>query len=124
MTALRRRMLEDLQRRGLAPRTQQGSLEAVNHLAQHDRRAPEQSSAEAIRQYWLSFLNDKRVAERIFRIHLDGIRFFYEITLKRPWPVCTLIRPRHRQKLPVVLSPQEVRSLLTSVVNPQAGMGL
>jgi hypothetical protein len=33
MTALRRRRLEDLQLRGLAPRTQQCSLEAVKHLA-------------------------------------------------------------------------------------------
>jgi len=124
MTALRRRMLEDRQLRGLAPRTQQGSLDAVKHLAQHDRRAPDQISEEEIWQYFLYLLNDKRVAESIFRIHFYGIRFFYEITLKRPWPVCTLIRPRHRQKLPVGLSPQEVRSLLTSVVNPQAGMGL
>src|SRR5262249_27834275 len=36
----------------------------------------------------------------------------------------TLIRPRHRQTLPVVVSPQAVRSLLASVVNPTAGMCL
>jgi hypothetical protein len=34
MTALRRRMLEDLQLRGLAPRTQQCYLEAVKYLAE------------------------------------------------------------------------------------------
>ena len=58
------------------------------------------------------------------RIHLYGIRFFYEITLQRPWPVLTLTRPRHSRKLPVVLSPQEVRSLLALVVNPKAAMCL
>jgi integrase/recombinase XerD len=42
MTTLRRRMLEDLQLRGLAPKTQQGYLEAVKHLAQYYRRAPDQ----------------------------------------------------------------------------------
>jgi hypothetical protein len=35
MTALRRRMLEDLQLRGLAPRTQPCYLEAVKHRTQH-----------------------------------------------------------------------------------------
>jgi hypothetical protein len=40
MTALRRRMREDLQLRGLAPKTQQCSLEAVKHLAQDYQRAP------------------------------------------------------------------------------------
>jgi integrase/recombinase XerD len=124
MTALRHRMLEDLQLRGLAPRTQQCYMEAVKHLSQHDRRAPDQINEEEIRQYFLYLLNEKRVAESTFRIHLYGIRFCYEITLQRLWPVLTLIRPRHSQKLPVVLSPQEVRSLLASVVNLKAGMCL
>ncbi len=63
MTALRRRLLEDLQLRGLAPRTQQGSLEAVKHLAQHDRRAPDHMSEEELRHYFLYLLNEKQVAE-------------------------------------------------------------
>jgi Phage integrase, N-terminal SAM-like domain len=63
MTALRRRMREDLQLRGLAPKTQQCSLEAVKHLAHYYRRAPDQISAEEIRQYFLSLINEQKVAE-------------------------------------------------------------
>ena len=96
MTALRRRMLADLQLRGLAPKTQPCSLDAVTHLAQHDRRAPDQISAGGIRQYFLSLINARQVAERTLRLHLYGIRFFYERTLQRPWPVFELIRPRPR----------------------------
>jgi integrase/recombinase XerD len=124
MTALRRRMREDLQLRGLAPKTQQCYLEAVKHLAQYYRRAPDQISAEEIRQYFLYLINEKKVAESTLRIHLYGIRFFYERTLQRPWPVFALIRPRHRQTLPVVLSPQEVRSLLALVERSTARMCL
>jgi integrase/recombinase XerD len=64
MTPLRRRMLEDLQLRGLAPRPQPCYLDAVKHLAQHYRRAPDHISEEALRQYFLSLLNEKQVAER------------------------------------------------------------
>jgi site-specific recombinase XerD len=117
-------MLEDLQLRGLAPRTQQCYIEAVKHLSRHYRRAPDQITEEEIRQYFLYLLHEKKVAESTFRIHLYGIRFFYEITRQRPWPVLTLIRPRHSRKLPVVLSPQEVRSLLALIVNAKAGMCL
>jgi integrase/recombinase XerD len=124
MTALRRRMLEDLQLRGLSPRTQQCYLEAVKHLAQHYRRAPDHISEAELRQYFLYLLNEKQVAESTFRIHLYGIRFFYERTLQRPWPVFELTRPRPRQKLPVVLSPQEVRSLLALVQRSKARMCL
>ena len=124
MTALRRRLLEDLQRRGLAPSTQQCDLDAVKHLAQHDRRAPDHMSEAELRQYFLSLLNEKQVAESTFRIHLYGIRFFYACTLQRPWPVFERIHPRHRQQLPVVLSPQEGRALLAWVQRSKARMCL
>ena len=102
MTTLRRRRLEDLQLRGLAPKTQQGYLDAVRQLVHHDRRAPDQRSEEELRQSFLFLLNEKQVAERTFRIHLYGITFFYERTRQRPWPVLALVRPRKSQKLPVV----------------------
>jgi integrase/recombinase XerD len=70
MTALRHRLREDLQLRGLAPRTQPCYIEAVKHLSQHYRRAPDQITEEEIRQYFLYRLNEKKVAERTFRIHL------------------------------------------------------
>jgi integrase/recombinase XerD len=124
MTTLRRRLLEDLQRRGLAPRTQQCYVEAVKHLTQYYRRAPDQISEDELRQYFLFLINDKKVAESTFRIHLYGIRFFYERTLQRPWPVFDLVRPRPPQKLPVVLSRQEVRSRLALVEHPKAQMCL
>jgi integrase/recombinase XerD len=124
MTTLRRRMLEDLQLRGLAPKTQQCYLDAVRQLAYHYRRPPDQLSDEELRQYFLFLRHEKKVAESTFRIHLYGIRFFYERTLKRPWPVFDLVRPRALQKLPVVLSQREVRFLLALVANPTARMCL
>jgi integrase/recombinase XerD len=124
MTTLRRRMLEDLQLRGLAPKTQQCYVAAVRQLAHYYRRPPDQLNDEELRQYFLFLRNEKKVAESTFRIHLYGIRFFYERTLTRPWPVFDLVRPRNPQKLPVVLSPQEVRDLLAWVKNPTAQMCL
>ena len=70
MTALRRRILEDLQLRALSPRTQQCYLDAVKHLAQYYRRAPDQIRAEESRQYSLSLINEKTVAASTLRIHL------------------------------------------------------
>jgi hypothetical protein len=64
MTTRRRRMLEDLPLRGLAPRTQPCYLDAVTHLAQHDRLAPDHISAAELRQYCLSWLHEQQVAER------------------------------------------------------------
>jgi integrase/recombinase XerD len=124
MTTLRRRMLADLQLRGLAPRTQPCDVDAVKPLTPHDRRAPDQISEDELRQSFLFLINAKKVAESTFRIHLYGIRFFYERTLQRRWPVFDLVRPRNIQKLPVVLSLREVRFLLAWVERPKARMCL
>jgi integrase/recombinase XerD len=117
-------MLEDRQLRGLPPKTPQCYLAAVRQLAHYYRRPPDQLSDEELRQYFLYLRNEKKVAESTFRIHLYGIRFFYERTLTRPWPVFDLVRPRYPQTLPVVLSPQEVRDLLAWVKHPTAQMCL
>ncbi len=124
LTTLRRRMREDLQRRGLAPNTPPCSVAAVHHLAPYYRRPPDQLSEAALRQSFLSWLNAQTVAERSCRIHLYGIRFFAELTRKRPWPVFDRVRPRHLQKLPVVFSLREGRDLLAVVKHPTARMCL
>jgi hypothetical protein len=113
-------MLEDLQLRGLAPKTQPCDLDAVKPLAHHDRRAPGQISAAELRQYFLYLSNATQVAESTLRLHLYGIRFLYERTLQRPWPVFELMRPRKRHKLTVVLSVQAVRHVLGLVHNRKA----
>ena len=61
MTPLRQRMIETMQLRGLAPRTQESYLAAVRQLAVHYGRSPDQLSDEELRQYFLYLRNDKRV---------------------------------------------------------------
>ena len=124
MTALRHRRREDLPRRGLAPRTPPCSSEAVTPLSRHYRRAPDQITAEESRQAFLALLTEPQGAERPVRLPLEGLRLVSEITRQRPWPVRTRIRPRHRRNLPVVLRPQDVRSLVALVVHATAGMCL
>jgi Phage integrase, N-terminal SAM-like domain len=112
MTARRRRLREDLPLRGLSPRAQPCYLEAVRPLAQHDRRAPAPISAGGIRPDSRDLIHERQVGARTWRIHLDGLRFFTEHTRQRPGPVFERSRPRPRQKLPVGLRAQAVRSLL------------
>jgi integrase/recombinase XerD len=50
---LRQRMLEDMQLRGLASRTQQSYLHAVQQLALHYGKSPELLTDEDLRQYFL-----------------------------------------------------------------------
>ena len=108
MTPLRQRMLEDMQLRGLAERTQEAYLSAVQHLALHYGKSPDLITEEELRQYFLFRCNEKHLAPNTTNVALNGIKFFYTYTLKRPWPLRDLLRPPIPKKLPVVLAPEEV----------------
>ena len=118
MTPLRQRMLEDMQLRGLSARTQEAYTRAVSQLAQHYQRSPDQLGDEELRQYFLYLTNVKKQARPTTTIALCGIKFFYEQTLKQPWPTLRFVRAPHEHKLPVVLSRAEVRHILSLVRIP------
>lgn len=115
MTELRQRMLEDMQLRGLAPKTQTSYLRAVRQLAQYYSKPPDQITEEEIRDYFLYLKNEKKASRSACTVALCGIKFFYEHTLQRTWPIFDLVRPAKETKLPVVLSRDEVRHILNQV---------
>ena len=115
MTYLRERMLVDMQLRGLAPKTQEAYLRAVRQLAEHYHKSPDQISEEELRNYFLYLKNEKKASRSACTIALCGLKFFYEQSLQKQWPVWDLVRPPKSQKLPVVLSQGEVRQVLNQV---------
>ena len=112
MTPLRQRMIEDLQLHGLSERTQEMYVRAVRQLADHDHPSPDQITEEELRDYFLSLKNVKHSSRAASTIALCGITFFYEQTRKREWTTLRFVRPPREQKLPVLLSPEEVRLIL------------
>ncbi len=118
MTPLRQRMIEDMQLRGFAARTQESYATAVRQLAEHYHTRPDRLTEEDLRRYFLFLANEKKVARATATIALCGIKFFYEHTLQRAWTTLRFIRPPREKKLPVVLSRDEVRRILTEVRIP------
>lgn len=115
MTPLRQRMIEDMQLRGLAPLTQRAYLRAVGDLARYYDKSPDCITEEELRQYFLYLHNQKHVSRSTATVILCGIKFFVEHTLRQPWPILDLIRPRPSHTLPVVLSADEVWQILCQV---------
>jgi integrase/recombinase XerD len=112
MTHLRKRMIEDMQLRGLSERTQAAYVHAVSQLAKHYNKSPDQITEEELRQYFLHLKNVKRASCSTYTVALCGIRFFFQNTIHREWPTLELVRPRQEKKLPVVLSVAEVVRVL------------
>jgi len=118
MTPLRQRMIEDMQLRGFSARTQECYVAAVRQLAAHFHTRPDRLSEEDLRQYFLYLANEKKVARATATIALCGIKFFYEHTLQQHWTTLRFVRPPREKKLPVVLSRDEVRRILSDVRIP------
>jgi integrase/recombinase XerD len=118
MTQLRRRMIEDMQLHGFSEKTQHCYAAAVKGLARHFHRSPDRISEEEIREFFLHLVNERKAAGSTLRVYLYGIKFFYQTTLRREWPVLDVIRSKKREKLPVVLSRKQVRQILSLVRRP------
>ncbi len=118
MTPLRQRMIEDMQINGLSASTQDLYVRAVHQLAEHFHRSPDLLSEEDLRQYFLYLANKKKIARSTATIALCGIKFLFDHTLRRQWPTLRFVRPRFEKKLPVVLSCEEVRQILSHVRVP------
>ena len=62
MTPLRQRMIEDMQLRNLTPETQRNYVHHVAGFAKYFGRSPEELDLEAVRQYQLYLLNERKLS--------------------------------------------------------------
>jgi integrase/recombinase XerD len=113
MTPLRQRMLEELQRRNYSSRTIRLYLRHVAEFAKHFHRSPDQLGAEDIRQYQLFLIQEKKLAWSSYNQIVCALRFFYAKTLKRAFLLEDIPFPRKEQRLPLILSQEEVARILT-----------
>jgi site-specific recombinase XerD len=112
MTELRTRMDNDMLVRGMAERTRETDLGAVARLARHYHRPPDGLSPAEVQAYLVHMLREEHLAWSTCTIAVHAFRFLYHTTLGRPALTFTIPGPKHRQTLPEILSPAEVRRLL------------
>jgi site-specific recombinase XerD len=112
VTPLRQRMIDDMVVRNLAVNTQECYLQQVRLFAQYFGKSPDQLGPEQIRTYQLYLAQEKQAAVGTRIIAVSALRFLYKVTLRREWAVELIPTPKKPQKLPIILSPAEVLSLL------------
>jgi site-specific recombinase XerD len=112
-------MLEELQRRNYSQATTRSYIFAVKQFAEYFGKSPEKLGAEEIRRYQLYLLNEKKYAPGTVEIRMSALRFLYKKTLKRrDLGFDDLVYPKRPQRLPVVLSPEEVTRLIEATPHP------
>jgi site-specific recombinase XerD len=90
----------------------------VRQLSQFFGKSPETITPEELRRYFLHLKTEKKVARQTATQALCAIKLFWEKTARLTWPQeVELVRANPQFKLPVVLSAEEVRSVLKLVIS-------
>lgn len=117
MSELRDRMIRDMQLRRLSDRTQESYLFGVRDLAKHFMRPPDQLTDREVQDYILHMLNERHLAWSTVNTYVSGMKFFYGTTLGRT-ATCLAIPPRKtEQRLPEILSAEELKRLFSVTTN-------
>ena len=111
MSPLRRRMIEDMSMRRLAPKTQKDYIQVIKNLAVFIGRSPDTASFEDIRRFQLQ-VGASGVGAGAINRNVSALRFFFRVTLKRYAIVEHTHLIHEPRKLPFVLNPEEVVRLL------------
>jgi integrase/recombinase XerD len=116
MTRLRKRMLEELQRRNYSPNTIRPYLYAVEDFSRYFGKSPDKLGQEHLRQYQLHLLNDCKLTVETIVGRIAALRFFFVKVLRRPYREIDLVYPKRPERLPVILSEEEVARLIESAI--------
>jgi integrase/recombinase XerD len=119
MNPLRQRMIEDMQVRHLAPKTQLSYQQQVAAFARYFNRSPKLLGPEDIRAYQVYLTREKKLSASSLIVATCALRFLYKVTLQKPWSITQIPLPKAPQKLPVILSREEVAQFLENTIGLQ-----
>ena len=115
---LRQRMLEDMVMRGLRHDTQRDYVRSVRSFAAFLKRPPDTATPEDIRRFQV-YQAENGVQPQSINCSVSALRFFFTVTLDRPDLSRRFVIVRYAQKLPTVLSIEEVGRLLEMAPGPK-----
>ena len=111
ITPLRQRMIEDMQARKLCAGTQRGHILSCKRFARFLKRSPDTATLEDIRLFQLHLAESGMSICNRNRI-MTGVRFLFRVTLRRLDLAAEIYHLREAEKIPQVMSPDEMRRLL------------
>ncbi len=117
MGKLQDQMQRDLELRNLSSRTKRCYLDWMKRFAGHFRKPPDELGDEEIKGFLHFLLNDRKASQSSMNQAYSALKFFYERTLGRPWNGTQIPRCKRGKRLPVVLSQNEVRLILSATEN-------
>ena len=118
MTRLRKMMLDELERRNYSQTTRRAYLFGVEQFAKYFQRPPDQLGLDHIRDYQVYLFRVRKLQPASISVRLAALRFLFVAVLKRPWSVDDTPYPKRPDKLPTVLTQDEVARIIDCALTP------
>jgi len=119
VSPLRQRMIEDMVARKLNPHTQRSHIHGCKRFAAWLKHSPDTATPDEVRRFQLHLIESGASICNRNRI-MTGVRFLFRVTLRRHDLTAEVWHIKEPQKLPPVLSPEEVRRVLTMATSLKA----
>jgi integrase/recombinase XerD len=119
VSPLRQRMIEDMAARKLNPHTQRSHISSCKRFAAWLKRSPDTATPDEVRGFQLHLIESGASICNRNRI-MTGVRFLFRVTLRRHDLAAEVWHLKEPQKLPPVLSPEEVKRVLTMATSLKA----
>jgi len=103
--------------KGFAPSTRKAYLMHINHFSRYFEIPYEDMSYEHVRDFLLDAIKRRKLSTEYVNSCYSAIKFLYETILQRDWNMKHIPRVKKKQKLPCVLSMDEVKAILDQVQN-------
>jgi len=119
VSPLRQRMIEDMAARKLNPHTQRSHIYSCKRFAAWLKRSPDTATPDEVRRFQLHLIESGSSICNRNRI-MTGVRFLFRVTLRRHDLAAEVWHIKEPQKLPPVLSAEEVKRVLTMATSLKA----
>lgn len=117
MSELRNKMKIEMELRGYSPLTIKNYILHVSNFAKFYKKSPDTLGENEIREYLHYCIIKKKLNECTVNYIHSSLKFFYTKILNRQWNIDKLSRIKEHRKLPVVLSPQEIKAIFDATEN-------
>src|SRR6267378_8212769 len=111
VSPLRQRMIEDMAARKLNPNTQRSHIQSCKRFAAWLKRSPDTATPDEVRGFQLHLIESGASICNRNRI-MTGVRFLFRVTLRRHDLAAEVWHIKEPERLPPVLSPEEVATSL------------
>ncbi len=103
--------LTNLKLQGKRPATIDAYSRAVLRITAHFDRVPDTLTTADLKQFFAALIQTHSWST--IKLDRNGLQFFYRYTLNKQWEWLNIVKPPQVKRLPDILTPQQVSSLIT-----------